>query len=341
MRLLVLGGTVFVGRHLVDEALRRGHEVTLFNRGQSNADLFPQVEHLLGERSGDLTPLRGRSFEAVVDTSGYLPPDVRASAELLAGHADRYLFVSSRSVYANTATPDIDEDAPLAELPSDASEDELTGETYGALKALCERAVQQAFGERCTVLRPGLIVGPHDQTNRFGYWPRRVAEGGDVLAPAPPEQPLQVIDVRDLVTFALDLLERGPGGTFSVTTPPGAITFGSLLDTCREAAGSDARSVWVDEAFLLEREVQPWTELPLWTPGADYAGFQRSSTARAEAAGLHCRPLAETVRDTLAWEQSAAGTPRLSGRLGTGSGPLTPERERALLAEWSARVRKL
>jgi 2'-hydroxyisoflavone reductase len=335
MRVLVLGGTVFVGRHLVDDALGRGHEITLFNRGQSNRDLFPQVERLRGERSGDLAPLRGRSFDAVVDTSGYLPADVRASAQLLAGQADRYLFVSSRSVYADTATPDIDEEAPLAELPDGASEDELTGEAYGALKALCERAAQQAFGERCTVLRPGLIVGPHDQTNRFGYWPRRVAEGGDVLAPAPPEQPLQVIDVRDLVAFALDLLEGGRGGTYSVTTAPGEITFGSLLDTCLEAAGSDARTVWVDEAFLLKREVQPWTELPLWTPGADYAGFQRGSTARAQAAGLDCRPLAETVRDTLAWEQSVAGTPKLTGRLGAGSGPLTPERERALLAEWS------
>ena len=220
-----------------------------------------------------------------------------------------YLFVSSRSVYADHSVPGLDETAALAELPPGAPSDEITGESYGPLKVACERAVQDAFAGRAVILRPGLIVGPHDPTGRFTYWPSRVAEGGDVLAPAPPDQAVQLIDARDLAAFALALVERGAEGTFDVVTPAGMLTLGGVLDACREACGSEAAPVWVDERFLLDHAVEPWTELPLWTPGEDFAGFQRSDTSRAVAAGLTVRPIAETAADTLAWAATAAPDP--------------------------------
>jgi 2'-hydroxyisoflavone reductase len=335
MRVLVLGGTVFVGRHVVEEALRRGHALTLFNRGESGPELYPGVEQLRGERSGDLAALRGRSFDAAIDTSGYFPGDVERSAQLLAPSVGGYVFVSTRSVYADVSVPGRNEDAPLAELPEGAPLDELGPGSYGPLKALCEREVERAFGERAAILRPGLIVGPYDPTNRFAYWPRRIAMGGDVLAPAPPEAAVQVIDARDLAAFALDLLEREVGGTYDVVAPAGTLTLGGVLETCRAVSASDARLVWVDAAFLLERGVEPWTELPLWTPGPEHAGFQRGDVSRALAAGLRVRPLAATAADTLAWETFESERP-WAPRLGIGHGPLTAERERDLLAEWAA-----
>jgi nucleoside-diphosphate-sugar epimerase len=325
MRMLVLGGTSFAGRHLVELALARGHELVLFNRGRTRPDLHPGVERVVGERAGSLDGLRGRTFDAVVDMSGYFPPDVERSAQLLADSAGRYLFVSTRSVYADHSRPGANEDSAPAELPPGAPQDEITGESYGPLKVMCEQAVRAAFGERALVLRPGLIVGPYDPTGRFTYWPVRVAEGGDVLAPAPPDQPIQVVDARDLVTFALDLVERDAGGTFDVVSPGGMHTLGRVLDACQAAGGGDARIVWVDEAFLLERGVEPWTELPLWTPGEDMAGFQRSDVSRALAAGLSIRPIAETVADTLRWAQAEHPAPGAS---------MTREREAALLREW-------
>ena len=324
MRILVLGGTAFAGRHLVELALGRGHDITMFNRGRTGPDLFPEAERLTGERAGSLEALRGRSFDAVVDTSGYFPADVERSAQLLAPAAGRYLFVSSRSVYADHSVPGADETAPLGELPAGAPTDAITGESYGPLKVGCERAAEAAFPGRTVILRPGLIVGPHDPTGRFTYWPVRVAGGGDVLAPAPSGQPLQVIDGRDLATFALDLLERDAAGTFDVVSPDGMLTFAGLIAACIAASGSDAHIEWVDERFLLDHEVAPWTELPLWTPGDDMAGFQRSDVSRAIAAGLGVRPIADTVADTLRW---AAGDDPAPGAA------MSRRREAALLAE--------
>jgi len=326
MRILVLGGTSFAGRHLVELGLGRGHDFVLFNRGRTGAELHPGVERVTGERAGDLDGLRGRTFDAVVDMSGYFPPDVERSATLLAGAAGRYLFVSTRSVYSDHSTPGANEDSPVGELPPGVPDDEITGESYGPLKLGCERAAQAAFGDRALVLRPGLIVGPYDPTGRFTYWPVRAADGGDMLAPAPPDQPIQVVDARDLAAFALDLLERDSAGTFDVVSPAGMLTLGEVLAACLAAAGGDVQPVWVDEAFLLERGVEPWTELPLWTPGEDMAGFQRSDVSRALRAGLTIRPIAETAADTLRWAQEAAPDP----------GPaMTREREAALLLEWS------
>jgi 2'-hydroxyisoflavone reductase len=326
MRILVLGGTSFAGRHLAELALARGHHLVLFNRGRTGADLHPGVERVIGERAGGLDGLRGRTFDAVVDMSGYFPADIERSAEMLAGAAGRYLFVSTRSVYADHSQPGSDEDSALAELPPGAPVDEITGESYGPLKVRCERAARAAFGERALILRPGLIVGPYDPTGRFTYWPVRVAAGGDVLAPAPPDQPIQVVDARDLAAFALDLLERDASGTFDVVSPAGMLTLGRVLEACLAAGDGDARVVWVDETFLLERGVEPWTELPLWTPGEDMAGFQRSDVSRALAAGLAVRPIAETVADTLRWAAAASPGPGAS---------MTREREAALLREWS------
>ncbi len=232
MKLLVLGGTVFLGRHIVAEALAHGHEVTLFNRGQHNPDLFPEVEKLRGNRNGNLETLRGRRWDAVIDTCGYIPRLVRASAELLAQSVEHYTFISSISVYADFSAPGLNENAPVGKLQDEAIE-EITGETYGPLKALCEQAMENAMPGRALIIRPGLIVGPHDPTDRFTYWPYRVAQGGEVLAPGHPDRPVQIIDVRDLAKWIMRMVEAGKTGTYNATGPDYTLTIGHLLETCR------------------------------------------------------------------------------------------------------------
>lgn len=320
MRLLVLGGPRFLGRALADAALSRGHELTFFNRGRTGPELYPEVQRLVGDRRGDLTALGGRRWDAVVDTSGYLPADVGASAEALAG-SGRYCFVSSVSVYADFSVP-ANEESAVAEL-GDLPADEVTDESYGPLKALCEDAVRTVFDDRALVLRPGLIVGPHDPTGRFTYWPHRVARGGEVLAPGPPERRTQVIDVRDLAEWAIELCERDVGGTYNAIHP--GVAFGELLDTCRSVTASDAEPTWVTDAFLLEQGVGEWMELPLWLADPAFAAADDVEVRRALAAGLRFRPLAETVRGTL----DLAETTEAAG--------LAPEREAALLAAWHGR----
>ena len=318
MRLLVLGGTRFLGRAAVEEALARGHEVTLFNRGETNAELFPEAEKLRGDRTADLGALGGREWDAVLDPSGYLPAVVRSSAEALASQAAYYVFISSVSVYASFARPN-DEDAPLAEL-GDLPDDRLTEDfsNYGALKVLCEAAVAEAFDGRHAVVRPGLIVGAHDPTGRFTYWPHRIARGGEVLAPAPPERQVQFVDVRDLGSWLVDLLERQTAGAYNATHP--GVSWRVLLETCREVAGSDATFRWVQDELLQRHEVGEWMELPMWIADPGEAALHETDVSRAVAAGLTFRRLEETVRDAL--EQ--AGTTPDAG--------LTPEREAELLA---------
>ena len=336
MKLLILGGTKFLGRHLVEAALARGDEVTLFNRGQTNPDIFPGVERLRGERDGGLDALRGRRWDAVVDTSGYVPRVVRASAELLADAVDFYVCTSSGSVYADFREPN-DEGSPLATL-ADESVEEVTGETYGALKALCERAVEEAMPGRVLVARAGLIVGPYDPTGRFTYWTERVARGGEVLAPAPRERQVQFVDARDLAEWILRMAEGRRAGVFNASGPDYVLTMGRFLEGCREATSSDARFTWVGEQFLLEKGVQPWGELPLWIPESDerHRCFLAGNCDKAFAAGLTFRPLAETVRDTLAWQR--AGSPGfLQEGLVAHEHALTPEREEELLKEWHDR----
>ncbi|MGZ4482296.1 MAG: NAD-dependent epimerase/dehydratase family protein [Gaiellales bacterium] len=334
MRLLLLGGTVFLGRHVAGLALERGHEVTLFTRGRTNPGLFPEAERLTGDRDGGLAPLAGREWDAAIDTSGYLPRVVAASAAVLAGAAGHYTFVSSVSAYDGPEQrPPVDESAPVGAL-ADESVEEITGQTYGPLKVLCERAVQSAFPGRALVVRPGLIVGPHDPTDRFTYWPHRIADGREVLAPGDPAAPVQLIDVRDLAGWMLDMAESGVTGVFNASGPRHRLTMTELLERCVEVTGSGASLVWIGDEFLLERQVEPWTDLPLWLGGdPELAWILQADCTRAVAAGLRFRPLDETIADTLAWDLTATGTP---GRWGF---PMTREREAELLAAWCSRDR--
>jgi nucleoside-diphosphate-sugar epimerase len=320
VKLLLLGGPRFLGRAIADAALGRGHELTFFNRGTTDPGLYPEAERLVGDRAGDLAALEGREWDAVVDTSGYLPRDVRASAEAVGG-SGFYCFVSTVSVYADFTRP-VDEESPVAQL-GDLPDDEITEKTYGPLKALCEAAARAVFGDSAAIVRPGLIVGPHDPTGRFTYWPHRVARGGEVLAPAPAEEPTQIIDVRDLGEWIVSLCERRVGGVFNATHP--GVSRGELLDVCRSVTGAEANITWVDPDFLVEQGVGQWMELPLWIHDPDATYFDRVDVGRALAAGLTFRPLAETVRATL----ENAETTEVAG--------LRPEREAELLEAWHGR----
>lgn len=324
MKLLILGGTVFLGRHVVDAALTRGHQVTLFNRGQRNPELFPQVEKLRGNRDGDLNALRDRRWDAVIDTCGYVPRIASASASLLADHVEHYAFVSSISVYADVGTAGMDESAAVGRL-EDESVEEITGQTYGPLKALCEQAVENAMPGRALSVRAGLIVGPHDPTDRFTYWVRRASQGGEGLAPGKPEAPVQWIDARDLAGWMVRMAEEKRAGTYNATGPARTLSMGEFLHACKVAAHSDDALTWVDEEFLLKEQVAPFTQLPLWLP-RDAAGLMEIDCRKAIQAGLTFRPMEETVWDTLGWDRS-----RVQGALKAG---LTPERERELLQRW-------
>jgi len=325
MKILIIGGTQFVGRHLVDAALARGHDLTLFNRGQHNADLFPTVEKLRGDRDGDgLNILRGRTWDAVIDTCGYVPRIVRQSAELLADAVSRYVFISSISVYADFKTVGLDENGALGTL-EDPETEEITGGAYGPLKVLCEQAVEDALPGRALLIRPGFIVGPHDPTDRFTYWPHRIALGGAMLAPGSPSQRVQIIDARDLAEWTIRLLETGAAGVYNATGPDSPLTLGTLLETCRTVSGSDARFQWVSDAFLKANDAGSFSLLPFYVPAApDTGGLMTASISKAVAAGLTFRSLAETVQDTLAWDKTRpADVPLKVG--------LTLERERELL----------
>jgi 2'-hydroxyisoflavone reductase len=304
MKLLMLGGTKFLGRHTVEAALDAGHQVTTFTRGLTNPELFPEAEHLHGDRDGGLAALAGRTWDGVVDTSGYVPRVVRQSAELLRDAAKRYVFVSSISVYADLSNP-VDEASPVAQLEDAATED--VTEHYGALKAACERVVAELYRDRSARVRAGLIVGPHDPTDRFTYWPRRLAAGGAVLGPGDPAAAVQFVDARDLAAWLVQLALVGPGGTFNATGPAEPLRFDELLERARAVIGSDAHVVWTDEQRVLDAGVRAWTELPLWLPGHDYAGIAQADIIRALDAGLRFRPLEETVLDTLAWDRTVPG----------------------------------
>ena len=331
LRILVLGGTGFLGPHVVETALARGHVPTLFNRGKTNPHLFPELEKLQGDRKSNLAALENRNWDAVVDTSGYVPGDVTRSAALLAPNVGQYLFVSTLSVYAALDRPGLDESAPLAKLAEPASE-RVTSETYGALKALCEHAAEAAMPGRATIVRPGLLVGPGDPTDRFTYWPARYDRGGEVLAPNAPDDPVQLIDVRDLAAFIVGALEAKHVGVYNVDAEPGALTIGRVLAACDAATATASTTTWVPAEFLAGQGVEPWRDLPVWMPAVgESAGFGRVSVAKARAAGLATRPLSETVRDTLAEYRTWPEERRARLRAG-----LTAEREAQVLAAWRA-----
>jgi 2'-hydroxyisoflavone reductase len=336
MHLLLIGGGVFLGSAVLDAALARGHRVTVFNRGRARGAWPDGVEVVTGDRVTDLDRLAGRRWDAVVDTCGYVPVDVQASAAALQSACDTYLFVSSISAYADTTAPMTDETQPLAAFDAIAPDDRDLRH-YGPQKAACEAQVVHAFGARALIVRPGLIVGPGDRSGRFSHWVWRSAEGGAMLVPdVPAAQALQFIDVRDLGGWMLHLLETGARGALNGSGPirDTPVDWRTLIDACRTEAAASGRApadaVPVDEAFLLRHGVQPWSELPLWLPSIDpaYAGFNRDLT-RAAAAGLRTRPLRETIAAVL-----AEGVPPADDR--RRAGKLTREREADLLAAWAA-----
>ena len=327
-RLLILGGTSFLGPHLTMAAVARGWQVTHFNRGRRDPDGVPGVETLIGDRNGELDALKGREWDAVIDTSGYVPRHVAVSAGLLASAVGQYVFISSISVYAGFGKPN-DESAPVGRL-ADETVEKVDGDTYGPLKALCEQAAEKALPGRTTVIRPGLIVGPLDPTDRFTYWPVRVARGGEVLAPGMPGDPIQVIDARDLAEWTVSLVERRVMGIFNAVSPPRRFSIGGLLEDCLKAAGSSATFTWVDATFLEAQKVAPWSDMPVWVPpvGED-AGLSLTPVDRALAAGMPVRPLIDTVRDTLAWFNGLPDDRR--GKLRAG---IAADREREVLEAW-------
>ena len=357
LQILVLGGTGFLGPHFVEAARAKGHQLTLFNRGKSNptrfsGEEFKDIEQLQGDRKSDLSALNGsRRWDAVLDTSAYFPADVTRSAQLLAKRVEQYVIISSISVYADNSTPGADETAALATIPDPGAAQEITGENYGALKALSEQAAQKELPGRTTVIRPGLIVGPGDHTDRFTYWPARAARGGEILAPGTPADPTQFIDVRDLAAFLLHAIENRTVGTFNADAAPGALNMGALLAAC-QLAGTNANDIqcirapcpqppeasstvtWVPADFLEVHKVSAWQDMPAWiAPTGEYTGFGLRSTAKAQAAGLKYRPLQDTVDDTLQWWLGLPEERRANPKAG-----IAPAREIEVLKAWHAKV---
>ncbi len=334
MKILILGGTKFLGPELVDAARGRGHALTLFNRGKTNPGLFPDVEKLHGDRDdGTLDALRGRTWDVVIDTSGFVPRKVKATAELLSG-ARQYLFVSSVSVYDKPPTTGVDESGAVGKL-TDPNVEKIDEGSYGPLKAACERAAEAAMPGKVTNVRPGLIVGPGDGSDRFTYWPARIKDGGDVMAPGDPADPVQYVDVRDLAAWMIRAAENGDVGVYNVAGPKERQGVGEMLTRTNAATGGRARFEWVDAKFLASQKVEAWSDMPVWVdPVSDDAGIARVSSARAIAKGLTFRPLEETVKDTLTWFATLPEERRNKLRAG-----ITRAREAEVLAAWRARQR--
>ena len=331
MNVLFLGGTRFVGRHVAEALVAAGHTVTFFNRGMSDASLFPEQRHVRGDRAGDVSALRTIEPEIVIDTSGYTPDAVAASARAVAESVRKYVFMSSIDAYDKSG-PRIDESSPTKELSGETSTSEMVPEFYGALKARCERDLAAVLGPtRVLAVRAGLMVGPYDATDRFTYWPVRVASGGEVLAPVGRAMPVQIVDARDVARWIVGALERDLTGPYNLVGTPGSIAFGDVLDACAAVARSSARFTWVTSDFLEANAVAPWVELPLWIPDVpELLGSRNVANDRARATGFETRPLAETVADVL--EEFRVRPPDRTLRAG-----LTPDREARLLQRWHAR----
>jgi 2'-hydroxyisoflavone reductase len=335
MKILILGGTIFLGPHLIEAALARGHLITIFNRGQHNTDWYPEVEKLRGDRSRETEALQGRRWDAVIDTCGYVPGVVRKSAELLANAADHYTFISSISVYSSFDLAGTDETAPLSTITSEQlneAEKIDTGERataitygkmYGALKALCEWTAEEAMPGRVLNVRAGLLVGSYDYSDRFTYWVHRVAQGGEVLAPGQPSRRVRVIDARDLAEWIIRMTEMRQTGIYNATGAEDGLTMERLLEECRTVSGSSATFIWASEKFLLEQKVEAWSEMPLWIP-EEYNGIFLVNNDKAISAGLIFRPLSDTIKNTLTWDATRSSNIEL--RAG-----LKPVRERELL----------
>ncbi|MEU8244680.1 NAD-dependent epimerase/dehydratase family protein [Nonomuraea sp. NPDC048916] len=327
MRLLVLGGTEFVGRAFVDEALSLGHEVSVFNRGTHEPPAG--VTALRGDRSapGGLAAIERGEWDVVVDTWSWAPSAVRDAARLLKGRAGHFVYVSTRSVYRFPTPPGADESAPLVE----GSADDDIAEEYARVKVGGELAAVAAFGDRALLARAGLILGPHENIGRLPWWLHRIAKGGPVLAPGPADLGLQYIDARDLALWCLAAAERGLSGAYNTVSPPAFATMGELLEACVRATGSDARLRWVEPDAILAAGVAPWTDLPIWLPGESHGAMHQGDVSKAVAAGLHCRPVEETVADTWAWLRGLPGpAPTRADRPAVG---LDPDVEAKLLEQ--------
>ena len=332
LRVLIFGGTGFLGPHFVQALQAGGHQITLFNRGRSNPGLFKDLETLIGDRDGKLDALKGRDWDVVIDDSGYVPRQVKLSAELLKDHIRHYLFISSISVYGTFPKPGLNEDDKVAATP-DPKVEEVTNETYPGLKAGCEQIVESIYGSRSTIVRPHYVVGPGDSTDRFTYWVARTARGGQVLAPGSASDPLQYIDVRDLAAFVRHCAEQRPAGRFNACTPPGAHTMGELMETGKRVSGSNATFVWADAEFIQKNGMMAQGEIPIWLPSnGPFAGALLVSSARAVQQGLRFRTLETTVRDTLDWHNKRPAEQRQKLAVG-----LTPAREAELLTQLAAK----
>jgi 2'-hydroxyisoflavone reductase len=333
LQVLIFGGTGFIGPHFVRELRAGGHKLTLLNRGKRNPGLFPDVETLIADRNvaGHVEVLAGREWDVVIDDSGYFPGQVRASAAALKDRVQHYIYVSSISAYADLTPAGIDEDYKLAPL-DDPNAQEITEKNYGGLKAACEQIVEQTFGARQAVIRPTYIVGPGDHTDRFTYWPWRVARGGEMFAPGVPEDPIQFIDVRDFAEFMRRCVEQRIAGRYNMCNPPGAVTMGDLLETSKRVTKADTRFRWAPLKFLEENKLVESGELTTWSPpSGEYAGASLVSSARAVARGLRFRDVETTVRDLLAWHEQRPAEQKKKLRAG-----LTPEREAELLKKLQA-----
>jgi 2'-hydroxyisoflavone reductase len=326
MHILVIGGTRYVGRKIVEAALAAGHQVTLFNRGKTDPDSFPGVETLVGDRTLDASVLKGRSWDAVIDVCGYWPKAVDVVASQIEDSVGRYLFVSSISVYSDASPPALTEETGILLEDGDPEATELKMEQYGGLKVLCERAVERWFGERALIIRPGLVVGPGDHSDRFTYWPRKFMRSGPFLAPDCVDAPVQVIDGRDLALFTVHSLEKGLSGAYHASGPTPPLRFGDFIDIGVKAEGGVAEPVWAPSNWLVEQGVGPWTDLPaLASLTGEVSPLQTVDNAKAVAAGLTLTPVGETVRDTIEWwKASREGTEPKWG--------LSDQREADLLA---------
>lgn len=324
MKILLIGGTRFVGRHLVAELIRRGHDLTMLNRGTNN--IFPQLKTIVGDRNDQscLDMAAGENWDAVIDTCAYFPRQVKMLGRVLASAA-QYVLISSVSVYKNQEAPGLGENDELLEISEDTAE-QVTGETYGGFKVLCEKAAASA-GVSSLIIRPGLIVGPDDNTDRFAYWLHRIMHGEKILVPDCPHAPLQFIDVRDLAVFIVDAIERSCTGVFNLVNSPGEFCFADLLDACYRVTGSKTEKVMVSEDFLLQKGIEPWSDLPFWSPGQS-GNFMLISNQKALEIGLKTRALEETVRDTCTW---LAETDKKTLNVG-----LSEAREKELLCEWNS-----
>ena len=341
LRILILGGTGFTGPFQVQYALSRGHKVTVFNRGKTHPGELPkEAEQLLGDRNGQLDALKGRKWDVVVDIPTTLPVWVRDAAQILQGSVDRYVFISTISVYSDNSKPGMDESGPLAEYKgADAmkeTQQTLTASRYGLygpLKVLSEREAEKWFPGKALIIRPGLIVGPGDESDRFTYWPVRLDRGGEILAPGNPSDPVQFIDARDLAEWTIRMVEQGTTGTFNATGPKSKLTMSEMLDGIKQATKTESRFTWADADFLAAQKVRPWSDMPVWVPPrGGSAGFSEISIKKALDKGLTFRAIPDTTRATLDWFRKQ--TPERQAKLKAG---LTPEREAEVLAAWHAK----